>query len=52
MTAVFMRQDHIIRRRLKTKLILFFLEKWPFLLHHMFVAVGYPIVVVSKPSAS
>lgn len=47
MAVAFMGHDHIVRRRLKTKWILFIREKWPYLLHHIFVAIGYPVVVVS-----
>ena len=57
MTAAFMSQQSMARRRLSTKLILFVLEKWPYLLHHAFIAVGYPVIVVRsyeeiKPSLS
>ena len=48
MTAVFMRKEEIARRRTRAKWILYAKEKWPYLLHHIFVVIGYPIVVVSS----
>lgn len=48
MATTFMGQDRVIRWKFRTKIILFILEKWPYLLHHTFVAVGYLIIVVSK----
>lgn len=48
MTAAFMKKEDIARRRLKTRVILFIKEKWSYLLHHIFIAIGYPIVVVSS----
>ncbi len=47
MTAAFMRREEIARRRTRAKWTLYVLEKWPYLLHHIFVATGYPIIVVS-----
>lgn len=46
MTAAFMKKENVAHRRLKTKVVLFFMEKWSYLLHHVFIAVGYPIIVV------
>ena len=48
MTMTFMKREEIARRRLRTKLVLFFREKWSYLLHHAFIAVGYPVIAVRK----
>lgn len=47
MTVAFMKKENVARHRTKAKLIMFVLEKWPFLLHHLFIVIGYPVIVVS-----
>ncbi len=52
MFAAFVKKRNMTHRRIKAKLILFILDKWPFLFHHFLLTVlGYPLVVVS-PTAS
>lgn len=47
MTAAYMKREEVARRRrLRTKLVLFLRDKWPYLLHHVFIAIGYPVIVV------
>ncbi len=47
MLAAFMTQDYIVHRKIRTKLLMFVQKKWPFLLHHLIIAISYPIIVVS-----
>lgn len=46
MYMAFSMRKNIVHRRTKAKLILFLLEKWSYILHHLFIAVGYVVIVV------